>query len=211
MQFSAPFAPLGAAIWRNNEDMRLRLTILIIFVLSFAITLRGQSRMGYDGKDLGRIGQWLAFYHLELYRLEIPTYASPYSVLLTSGHKGWRIVVFLRDGGLVNVDWDSGFLPRSFQLSSTDALVLLPKAGNNFGVTFSGCDARNCGQNYGALLYLPWSHRFFEKVIGKNSVSCSQSLLDPQNAFAVQALNDALRRQHPTDAFQAVPKCRQGE
>ncbi|HTU50402.1 MAG TPA: hypothetical protein VMF56_07395 [Acidobacteriaceae bacterium] len=150
---------------------------------------------GYTGADLQRMGQWLQFYHLVLYKLEIPPYASPYAAALTSGKHGWRIVVFLRDGGVTNVSWDSGYLKRPFQAASTDDFVLTPGTGTNFGVSFSGCDARDCAANYGALLYLPWSHQFFQKGVAGHSVACSESLLDPANGKALQMLNAALRRQ----------------
>lgn len=163
--------------------------------------------MGYKGQDLARIGQWLTFYQLELYRLEIPSYASPYSVLLTSGRKGWRVVVFLRDGGVVNEDWDSGFLKRPFQVASTDSLVLVPRVGKNFGVTFSGCKAHDCANVYGALLYLPWSHQYFEKDVSGTSVACSQTLLDPQNAAALQAIDVALQRQQALQPRYVPPAC----
>ena len=163
--------------------------------------------MGYKGQDLGRIGQWLAFNELELYRMEIPSDASPYSVLLTSGRQGWRIVVFLRDGGVANMDWDSGFLPRTFQLASTDALVLVHKVGKNFGVTFTGCAIQECNKNYSALLYLPWSRQVFVKTVTSKSVACSQILLDPQNAAALQAIDAALRRQQVAVWGYTPPAC----
>lgn len=162
---------------------------------------------GYTGADLQRMGQWLQFYRLDLYRLEIPAYASPYAAALTSGKHGWRIVVFLRDGGLTNVDWDSGFLKRPFQAASTDNFVLVPRVGTSFGVSFSGCDAQNCSGNYGALLYLPWSHQFFQKAVAAHSVACSQSLLDPRNAAALQALNAALTRQQASQPHYVPPPC----
>ena len=62
-------------------------------------------------------------------RLEIPPYASPYAAALTSGKHGWRIVVFLRDGGMTNVNWDSGYLKRPFQAASSDNFVLTPGTG----------------------------------------------------------------------------------
>ena len=163
--------------------------------------------MGYSGKDMARIGQWLTFNQLELYRMEIPSYATPYSVLLTSGHHGWRIVVFLRDGGEVNEDWDSGALPKVFQVASTDALVLVPKVGKNFGVTFTGCSVKDCAQNYGAILYLPWSHEFFFKQVSDKGVTCSQTLLDPRNYVALKALDAALQRQESAEPRYAAPLC----
>jgi hypothetical protein len=153
------------------------------------------------------MGQWLQFYHLDLYRLEIPPYASPYAAALTSGKHGWRIVVFLRDGGATNVAWDSGYLKRPFQAASSDSFVLTPGTGTNFGVTFSGCDARDCAGNYGALLYLPWSHQFFQKGVAGDSVACSQSLLDPANARALQMLDAALKRQQAAAPHYVAPPC----
>ncbi|MHB8301663.1 MAG: hypothetical protein ACYDC6_02315 [Acidobacteriaceae bacterium] len=164
-------------------------------------------QMGYRGQDLQRMGQWLAFYRLDLYRLEVPTYASPYAVALTSGKHGWRIVVFLRDGGEANVDWDSGTLPKVFQLASTDALVLVPKVGKNFGVTFTGCSIKDCAQNYGALLYLPWSHEFFFKQVTSKAVACSQTLLGPRNYVALKAIDAALKRQQVADPQYVAPPC----
>jgi len=168
---------------------------------------RSLSQTGYTGADLGRMGQWLQFYHLDLYKLEIPPYASPYAAALTSGKHGWRIVVFLRDGGVTNVSWDSGYLKRPFQAASGDNFVLIPGAGTNFGVTFSGCDARDCAGNYGALLYLPWSHQFFQKGVAGHSVACSQSLLDPANAKALQMLDAALKRQQAPVPHYVAPPC----
>jgi len=196
---------------RHNGDMQRRLVVSLGFacllILLFAVPRQVSGQMGYKGQDLGRIGQWLTFYHLELYRMEVPSYASPYSVLLTSGRHGWRIVVFLRDGGVANEDWDSGFLPRTFQYASTDALVLVPKVENNFGVTFSGCSVQNCAKNYSALLYLPWSHQFFEKTVTSKAVACSQTLLDPQNMAALQAIDAALRRQQVAAPGYRPPAC----
>ena len=163
--------------------------------------------MGYTGTDLQRMGQWLQFNQLDLYRLEIPNYASPYAAALTSGKHGWRIVVFLRDGGVTNVDWDSGFLKRPFQVASTDNFVLTPRVGSNFGITFSGCKDRACASVYGALLYLPWSHQFFEKDVSGKSVACSQTLLDLQNAKALQAIDAALQRQQAAVPGYAPPAC----
>jgi hypothetical protein len=162
---------------------------------------------GYTGADLGRMGQWLQFYQLDLYRLEIPTYASPYASALTSGKHGWRIVVFLRDGGVTNVTWDSGFLKRPFQAASSDNFVLTPGPGTKFAVSFSGCDARNCGGNYGALLYLPWSRQFFQKGVAGHSVACSQSLMDPANAKALEMLDAALKRQQAAVPHYVAPSC----
>jgi hypothetical protein len=197
---------------RHNGEMRRRsvpslVIACLLFILLFSQPRRLFAQMGYKGQDLGRIGQWLALYHLQLYRLEIPNYASPYSVLLTSGRHGWRIVVFLRDGGVANVDWDSGFLPRTFQYASTDALVLVPQVGKNFGVTFSGCAIQDCTQNYSALLYLPWSRQFFEKTISSKSVTCSQALLDPRNAAALLAIDAALKRQQTAIPEYSPPAC----
>lgn len=178
--------------------------LMAVFVAP-ATPAHGQN--GYTGADLERMGQWLTYYQLDVYRLEIPTYASPYAAALTSGKHGWRIVVFLRDGGVTNVDWDSGFLKRPFQAASTDNFVLTPHAGTDFGVSFSGCDARNCAGNYGALLYLPWSHQFFQKTVAPQSVACSQALLDPRNAAALQVLDAALRRQQAAGAQYVPPPC----
>ncbi len=166
-----------------------------------------QSQNGYTGVDLQRMGQWLQFYQLDLYRLEIPSYASPYAAALTSGKHGWRIVVFLRDGGATNVSWDSGYLKRPFQAASSDNFVLMPGTGNNFGVSFSGCDAKDCGGDYGALLYLPWSRQFFQKGVEGRSVACSQALLDPANAKALQMLDAALKRQQAGVAHYVAPPC----
>ncbi|MHB1937900.1 MAG: hypothetical protein ACYCOR_15110 [Acidobacteriaceae bacterium] len=179
--------------------------VLAAGLLASANTALGQ--MGYTGADLQRMGQWLQFYQLNLYRLEIPPYASPYAAALTSGKHGWRIVVFLRDGGVANVDWDSGFLKRPFQAASSDNFVLTPGAGTNFGVSFSGCDARDCANNYGALLYLPWSHRYFQKGVAGSSVACSQALLDPANAKALEMLDAALKRQQASDPHYIAPPC----
>jgi hypothetical protein len=162
---------------------------------------------GYTGADLQRMGQWLQFYQLDLYRLEIPPYASPYAAALTSGKHGWRIVVFLRDGGVANVAWDSGYLKRPFQAASSDNFVLTPVMGNKFGVSFSGCDARDCTRNYGALLYLPWSHQFFQKGVAGRSVACSQALLDPANAKSVEMLDAALKRQQAAVPHYVAPPC----
>jgi hypothetical protein len=162
---------------------------------------------GYTGADLERMGQWLQFYQLDLYRLEIPNYASPYAAALTSGKHGWRIVVFLRDGGVTNVDWDSGFLKPPFQAASIHNFVLMPTPGAKFGVAFSGCDARNCAASYGALLYLPWSHQFFQKGVDGRSVACSQSLLDARNAAALQTLDAALMRQQAANPHYVPPPC----
>jgi hypothetical protein len=168
---------------------------------------RARCQNGYTGADLQRMGQWLQFYQLDLYRLEIPPSASPYAAALTSGKHGWRIVVFLRDGGVTNVDWDSGYLKRPFQAASSDNFVLTPGTGTNFGVSFSGCDAKDCAGNYGALLYLPWSHQFFQKGVAGHSVACSQALLDPANAKALQMLDAALKRQQADVPQYAAPPC----
>jgi hypothetical protein len=162
---------------------------------------------GYAGADLERMGQWLQFYHLDLHKLEIPPYASPYAAALASGKLGWRIVVFLRDGGATDVSWDSGFLKRPFQAASSDNFVLTSGSGTSFGVSFSGCDARDCTDNYGALLYLPWSHQFFQKGVAAHSVACSQSLLDPANANALQMLDTALKRQQASVPHYVAPPC----
>ena len=162
---------------------------------------------GYTGVDLQRMGQWLQFYQLDLYKLEIPPDASPYAAALTSGKHGWRIVVFLRDGGVTNVTWDSGDLKRPFQAASTDDFVVSPGAGTDFGVSFSGCDTRDCAGNYGALLYLPRSHQYFQKGVAGHSVACSQSLLDPANAKALQMLDAALKRQQAEVPHYVAPPC----
>lgn len=179
----------------------------LLFPLVLAFPACALNQMGYDGKDMARMGQWLTFNELELYRLEIPSYAAPYSVLLASGHHGWRIVVFLRDGGEVNEDWDSGTLPKVFQLASTDSLVLVPKVGKNFGVTFTGCSLKDCQQNYGALLYLPWSHEFFFKQVSSKGVTCSETLLDPHNYTALKTLDAALKRERSDDPRYVAPFC----
>ncbi len=116
----------------------------LLTAVLFIFSARGFAQMGYTGADLERMGQWIQFNHLEIYRLEIPSYASPYAAALTSGKHGWRIVVFLRDGGVTNVDWDSGFLERPFQAANTDNFVLVPQVGNHFGIAFSGCKAQDC-------------------------------------------------------------------
>ncbi|MGA9958640.1 MAG: hypothetical protein WA430_07460 [Acidobacteriaceae bacterium] len=162
---------------------------------------------GYTGADLQRMGQWLQFYQLDVYKLEIPPDASPYAAALTSGKHGWRIVVFLRDGGVTNVIWDSGFLKRPFQAASTEDFVVTPGTGTDFSVSFSGCDTRDCGGNYGALLYLPRSHQYFQKGVAGHSVACSQSLLDPANAKALQVLNAALKRQQAIVPHYVAPPC----
>lgn len=179
--------------------------VLVAALLATAMPARGQ--MGYTGADLQRMGQWLQFYRLNLYRLEIPNAESPYAAALTSGKHGWRIVVFLRDGGVTNVDWDSGFLKRPLQAASPDNFVLTPRVGPHFGVSFSGCDPQNCTGNYGAVLYLPWSHQFFRKEVGGRSVGCSQSLLDPGNAAALRAIDAALKRQKSGDPHYGAPAC----
>lgn len=190
---------------------RRSLVLLVVTALLTAVFLAPATpalcQKGYTGADLERMGQWLQFYQLDLYRLEIPGYASPYAAALTSGKHGWRIVVFLRDGGVTNVDWDSGFLKRPFQAASTDNFVLTPRVGTNFGVSFSGCDAQNCAGDYGALLYLPWSRQFFQKEVAAHSVACSQSLLDPRNAAALQALDAALTRQQASEPHYIPPPC----
>lgn len=189
---------------------RTHLPLAIVCLLATALLAgapQSLAQTGYTGADLQRMGQWLQFNQLELYRLEMPGYASPYAAALTSGKHGWRIVVFLRDGGVTNVDWDSGFLKRPFEVASTDNFVLTPQVGQNFGVTFSGCKAHDCANVYGALLYLPWSHQFFEKGVSGDAVACSQSLLDPRNAAALHALDTALKRQQSAIAHYIAPPC----
>ncbi|MGC1782164.1 MAG: hypothetical protein WA708_06575 [Acidobacteriaceae bacterium] len=190
---------------------RLRFPLATIACLLAIALLAGAPRSlaqtGYTGADLERMGQWLQFHQLELYRLEMPDYASPYAAALTSGKHGWRIVVFLRDGGVTNMDWDSGFLKRPFEVASTDNFGLTPQVGQSFGVTFSGCKAHDCASVYGALLYLPWSHQFFEKDVSGGAVACSQSLLDPRNAPALRALDAALRRQQMAVGQYVAPPC----
>lgn len=165
------------------------------------------AQMGYSGADLQRMGQWLQFNGLTIYRLEAPGFASPYAAVLASGRHGWRIIVFLRDGGQANVNWDSGFLKHPFEVASTDDFVLVPQVGTNFGITFSGCKAHDCTEVYGALLYLPWSRQYFEKDVSGKSVACSQSLLAPRNAAALHALDAALRRQKNGTAGYVPPVC----
>jgi hypothetical protein len=179
----------------------------LVAAVWFAAAIPARCQAGYSGADLQRMGQWIQFYQLDLYRLEMPPYASPYAAALTSGKHGWRIVVFLRDGGKTNVDWDSGYLKRPFQAASSDNFVLTPATGNKFGVSFSGCGAKDCAGNYGALLYLPWSHQFFQKGVSGHSVACSQALLDPANANAVQMLDAALKRQQAAAPHYVAPSC----
>lgn len=181
------------------------LACLLAVWLATARPARGQN--GYTGADLERMGRWLKFYELDLYRLEIPPFASPYAAALTSGKHGWRIVVFLRDGGVTNTDWDSGFLKRPFDAASTENFVLTPRVGTKFGVSFSGCDAQNCAGDYGAVLYLPWSHQFFQKEVSPRSVACSETLMDPQNAAALQTLDAALKRQQAANPHYIAPPC----
>jgi hypothetical protein len=179
----------------------------LLAAVGLAFATPALCQTGYTGADLQRMGQWLQFYQLDLYRLEIPPYASPYAAALTSGKHGWRIVVFLRDGGVTNVVWDSGFLKRPFQAASSDNFVLTPGTGTNFGVSFSGCDAKDCAGNYGALLYLPWSRQFFQKGVAGQSVACSQSLLDPANGKAMEMLDAALKRQQAAVPHYVAPLC----
>ncbi|MES2221332.1 MAG: hypothetical protein V4587_10240 [Acidobacteriota bacterium] len=190
-----------------QRSIPLLATASLVTAIFLAPATSAQCQTGYTGADLQRMGQWLQFYHLDLYRLEIPPYASPYAAALTSGKHGWRIVVFLRDGGVTNVSWDSGYLKRPFQAASSDNFVLMPGTGNNFGVSFSGCDAKDCAGDYGALLYLPWSRQFFQKGVEGRSVACSQSLLDPANAKALQMLDAALKRQQAGGAPYVAPPC----
>ncbi len=186
---------------------RFFLSLGLSLAVAFGVAPNAHAQMGYTGADLARIGQWLQYNDLEMYRLEIPNYATPYAAALTSGKHGWRVVVFLRDGGVTNADWDSGFLKRPFQVASTDNFVLTPRVGKNFGITFSGCKLGACGSVYGALLYLPWSREMFEKDVAGSSVACSQTLLDPKNAAAVLALDAALRRQQRAVPRYAPPAC----
>jgi hypothetical protein len=189
---------------------RLRFPLAIACLVAIALLVhasRAVAQTGYTGADLQRIGQWLQFNQLQLYRLEMPEYASPYAVALTSGKHGWRIVVFLRDGGVTNVDWDSGFLKRPFEVASTDNFVLTPQVGQNFGITFSGCKTHDCASVYGALLYLPWSHQFFEKDVSGGAVACSEALLDPRNVTALRVLDAALKRQQMEIAHYVAPPC----
>lgn len=202
---------------RHNGDMPRRALHSVILILFCVLALlagapKAFCQMGYKGPDLERIGQWLTYNGLELYRLEIPNFAAPYAAALTSGRHGWRIAVFLRDGGVTNVVWDSGYLKKPFQVASTDAFVLAPKVGNDFGVVFSGCKFEDCGNVYGALLYVPARRQFFEKDVGPKSVACSAALDDPANAAALQALDTALARQQDArrqkgDAIYVAPVC----
>lgn len=209
-------------MWADSESVAPAkcLPIPMLIETSFRKILRGLrfllllsaggvafAQMGYTGADLQRMGQWLDYHGLQLYRLEVPNYATPYAAALTSGKQGWRIVVFLRDGGVTNEDWDSGFLGRPFQRASTDNFVLVPRVGENFGVVFSGCREDACASVYGALLYLPWSHQLFEKSVAHGTVACSESLLEPGNAAALQALNAALARQQSGVAHYRPPAC----
>ncbi|HEX4021455.1 MAG TPA: hypothetical protein VHX63_09940 [Acidobacteriaceae bacterium] len=155
------------------------------------------------------MGQYLTYHGLELYQLEAPAYASPYAVALTGKRGHWRLVVFLRDGGEANVDWDSGSLKRPFQLANSDALALVPKVGEKFGVTFSGCEAKDCSHIFGALLYLPWSHQVFEKDVTLKGIACTENLLQAQNSSALAAIDNALRRQQAANPQYVPPACRQ--
>lgn len=187
---------------------RFWLALLCVTIFSSAaMTPRVFAQTGYSGADLQRMGQWLQFNKLTLYRLEAPGYALPYAAALTSGRHGWRILVFLRDGGQANVNWDSGFLKRPFEVASTDNFTLVPQVSGNFGVVFSGCRAHNCADSYGALLYLPWSHQYFEKDVSGKSVACSEALLNPKNAAALHALDAALRRQKGGATGYVAPTC----
>jgi hypothetical protein len=165
------------------------------------------AQMGYSGADMVRIGQWLTYHGMEIYRLEIPNYAVPYAAALTSDSHGWHIVVFLRDGGVTNKDWDSGRLPHIFEEASTDNFVLTPRVGANFGITFSGCRRAACNRDYGAILYLPWSHQEFRKTVAGSAVGCSATLLDPQNAAALHAIDAALVRQQAGVPHYIAPPC----
>ena len=179
----------------------------LLAAVCFTPATPARCQTGYTGADLQRMGQWLQFYQLDLYRLEIPPFASPYAAALTSGKHGWRIVVFLRDGGVTNVNWDSGFLKRPFQAASSDNFVLTPGTGTNFGISFSGCDAKDCAGNYGALVYLPGSHQLLQKGVSGRSVSCSQSLLDPANSKSLDLLDAALKRQQAAVPHYVAPHC----
>jgi hypothetical protein len=190
-----------------NHLRKFWLALVCLGIVTLLTTPRVLAQTGYTGADLQRMGQWLQFNQLALYRLEMPEYASPYAAALTSGKHGWRVVVFLRDGGETNVNWDSGFLKRPFEVASTDNFVLSARVGQNFGITFSGCKAHDCASVYGAMLYLPWSHQYFEKEVAGGSVACSQSLLDPRNAVALQALDNALRRQQKAASRYVPPVC----
>ncbi len=66
---------------------------------------------------------------------------------------------------------------------------------------------QDCAKNYSALLYLPWSHQFFEKTISSKAVTCSQTLLDPQNAAALLAIDAVLRRQQAAIPEYSPPVC----
>jgi hypothetical protein len=183
-------------------------TVALFCVLALAAGApRALGQMGYTGQDLQRIGQWLQFNGLELYRLEIPNYATPYAAALTSGKRGWRVVVFLRDGAVTNVDWDSGFLGRPFQVASTDAFTLLPHVGNSFGIAFSGCKFQDCQKVYAAMLYLPATRQLFQKEVAGKSVACSASLLDPESSAALRALDAALARQQRSEPGYIAPPC----
>lgn len=188
---------------------RLRALRPLWMIALGCILAAGQAfaQMGYSGADLVRIGQWLTYHGMQLYRLEIPTYGTPYAAALTSDTHGWRVVVFLRDGGVTNKDWDSGRLPHAFEQASTDNFVVVPRVRDNFGVTFTGCQRSACARNYGALLYLPWSHQEFVKTVAGSSVACSASLLDPQNTAALRAIDAALVRQQAGVPHYAAPPC----
>jgi hypothetical protein len=185
----------------------LRTVLAAVAVVCSLSAAAAWAQMGYSGADLVRIGEWLRYHSMELYRLEIPNYATPYAAALTSDNHGWHIVVFLRDGGVTNEDWQSGRLPRVFEQASTDNFVLVPRVGDSFAVTFTGCRRAACSRDYGAILYLPWSHEVFFKTVAGPGAACSATLLDPQNAAVLRTLDAALARQQQSVPHYIAPPC----
>jgi hypothetical protein len=115
-------------------------------------------------------------------------------LLTQSAQGGWQVFVLRFDGAdHFALDWKSGKLDDSFEVSSPDALKTVD-LGNEWVITFEGCAAHACPDVFSALLYAPSSHLAFTTNYLRGKITRSGRLEEPTNRIYKNILDDVVER-----------------
>jgi len=108
---------------------------------------------------------------------------------------GWQIFVFHREGnGKIALEWKSGKLDESFQVSSPDQFQIVLAASEG-ALKFSGCAPHNCPDVFSVMLYVPSKKAVFSATYKSGNVTYSPGSEWPDARFYKASLDRFIAQQ----------------
>ena len=108
---------------------------------------------------------------------------------------GWQIFVFHRESNdKIALEWKSGKLDDSFQVSSPDQFQIVLAASEG-ALKFSGCAPHNCPDVFSVMLYVPSKKAVFSATYKSGRVTYSPGSEWPDSQFYKATLDRLIAQQ----------------